>query len=366
MVGSGSRPGLLHSADGVVPPVRETSFDVAAFVRSAFGDRLREADEDLRPPDLSPDLRGALTYLWDIERSAADTLRRVLATSTSREARYTAFLTTWAHDKYWFADRLHRALGPWAPPRTADRATSTTPRDRWGRALDIVAQHVDPVWTTLLGEPTTGWHAVRGLASESAEIAAVRRVAELAGGTLDPFLVPVLGRKEEHHAFFLAEAHMRLANDAVARRLVRILLTTDFHPLRPGGLAVVDSHRFLRTLFTGGARDQMVREADRDVVALPGARATGPLAAALRRERPVVPPVDASRLNQVGGTRSDAGRAGEAGAALDPVGSPLRDAPSSTRSASEERTEARVDTVRLTHARAATITSTETLTGTRT
>ncbi|MGO1740074.1 MAG: hypothetical protein ACTHYM_13885, partial [Actinomycetaceae bacterium] len=63
MVGSGSRPGLLHSADGVVPPVRETSFDVAAFVRSAFGDRLREADEDLRPPDLSPDLRGALTYL---------------------------------------------------------------------------------------------------------------------------------------------------------------------------------------------------------------------------------------------------------------------------------------------------------------
>ncbi|MGC5628055.1 hypothetical protein ACPYO6_07380 [Georgenia sp. Z1344] len=286
-----ARPGLLHSADGTVAPVRSTSFDVRAFTRTAFGDHRPPDPPPLGPTDLHPSVRFALTYLRDVERTATSTLRRVLATSTSREARYTAFLTTWAHDRYWFAERLDRALG--SPPPTADddAAAPSTRFDRLAHVQDLLAQHVEPVWTTLVGEPTTALHAVRGLSEESAVLAAHYRVAGLARGALDELLAPLRARRLEHVSFYRAEAAMRLGGDDLAVRLTRALLTRGFHPLRPGALRARASHRFLRTLFAGGGRDEVVRDADAPVRALPGLGGHGPLATALRRERPLVPPV---------------------------------------------------------------------------
>ncbi|MGC5617014.1 hypothetical protein [Georgenia sp. Z1491] len=269
--------------------MRTTSFDVARFTRTAFGDHRPPVPAPFGPTALHPHHRGALTYLRDLERTATDTLRRVLATSTSREARYTAFLTTWAHDRYWFADRLTRALDGPGPGRVPEDERPTR-LDRVAHAQDLLAQHVAPVWTTLLGEPTTALHAARGLAEESAVLVAYDRLARLAGGGLDELLAPVRERRVEHVAFFRAEAAMRLDDDACATRFVRALLTRGFHPLRPGRLRARASHRLLRVLLAGPGGERVVRDADAPIVALPGLAGHGPLAAALRRERPLVPP----------------------------------------------------------------------------
>ncbi|WP_460463221.1 hypothetical protein [Arthrobacter pigmenti] len=284
-----SRPGLLHSADSAVPLVQSSPFDVRDFTRTAFGDRRNEvAAEAFTQAPLQARVLRAVTFLWNAERAATDTLRRVLATSTAREARFTAFLTTWAHDKYWFAGQLEQILVAHGVSTNFPLPRGTSRQDRREYRLDQLSRYVDPVWTTLAGEPVAALHASQGLAAETAELTAYSRVLELADSdVLRGVFDPVMTRKARHRDFFDAEAQMRLANDRRARLLTRSLLTFGFHPLRPGNLPVAESHWFLRFLFTSDAKARVVDGSDSAVRILPGMGPRGPLEATLRRERPI-------------------------------------------------------------------------------
>lgn len=271
------------------PLVRSSSFDVRHFTRTAFGDHRDDVDTaafDERPLD-GPTLK-AIAFMWNVERSATDTMRRILATSTAREARFTAFLTTWAFDKYWFACQLERILDTHDVDTDSPLPHGNSRYDRRDHRLDQISRLAAPVWTTLAGEPVAALHAVQGLAAVNAEIAAYNRLLELNDHqALKPVIDLLVERKRIHREFFLAEARMRLAGDTRAQRLTRGLLTHSFHPLRPGNLPAADSHWFLRFLLAEGINDGLVDTADSAVRNLPGMSQRGPLEAALRRERPI-------------------------------------------------------------------------------
>lgn len=284
-----SRPAPPSRERATASPATTSPFDVPAFTRSAIGDRRDEVDADaFAAAPLRPEGRRALAYLWNVERSATEVRRQVLATRTRREARYTAFLTTWADDRFWFAAQLARILEAHGITTDVPLPHGTTAADRRLRRAERLDRVAAPVWTTLPGQPVTALHATRGLARESALLVAYRRLLDLEQHrALRPALAPLLDRMSLHRDFFAAEARMRLAWDPTARPLVRALLTRGFHPLRPTGLPVAESHWFQRYLFSEGARARVVRAADGPVRALPGPGTLGPLETALRRERTI-------------------------------------------------------------------------------
>ena len=284
---------LLHSrsseARDTVAPVRSTTFDVGRFTRTAFGDHRAGIDlQHSASRPLPAQVIRSLRYLHDLERTTTDTLRRILATSTAREARFTAFLTTWAYDRYWFAAQMEAVLTLSGTPSPPSLDLGSSRRDRRAHRTDLICRYLDPIWTTLVGEPVTALHAVRGLASTSAEIVACNRTLERAEHPeLREVLQPVLARKIIHRDFFEAEAQMRLDGDVGAQSLVRSLLTRGFHPLRAGHLPVAESHWFLRFIFSPHAKDQVVHVADSRIRRLPGMSDHGPLETVLSRERPI-------------------------------------------------------------------------------
>lgn len=66
----------------------------------------------------------AIRALQRIERSTMARLRRMLVSPTHTQARITAFLTTWAYERYWIDDLLTRLLrsSDHAGGRTAERS----------------------------------------------------------------------------------------------------------------------------------------------------------------------------------------------------------------------------------------------------
>src|ERR1700733_9226559 len=93
------------SADDMRAPAPD--FDVRAFARSAAGNHRDELDlASYVDRPLSPETLRALAYLRDIERATMSHLRGLLVTATHKDARVTAFLTTWAFEKFWIADAL--------------------------------------------------------------------------------------------------------------------------------------------------------------------------------------------------------------------------------------------------------------------
>src|SRR5262245_10134185 len=71
-------------------------FDVREFARTARGSHRAELDlEALAGGRLDPDARRLVRILRDLERATMQRMRNLLVTATHKDARVTAFLTTW-------------------------------------------------------------------------------------------------------------------------------------------------------------------------------------------------------------------------------------------------------------------------------
>ena len=82
-------------------------FDVRDFARTAAGSHRESMDlTAYRSAPLSDATLRIVRYLQIVERATMTHLRSVLVTATHKDARITAFLTTWAFEKYWIADAL--------------------------------------------------------------------------------------------------------------------------------------------------------------------------------------------------------------------------------------------------------------------
>ncbi|HEY4151703.1 MAG TPA: hypothetical protein VGM38_00130, partial [Pseudolysinimonas sp.] len=177
-----------------------------------------ELDLDLvAASGLTGDAIRLLRLLRDLERSTMQRMRNLLVTATHKDARVTAFLSTWAFEKFWIADALDAVL-----EATGDDLHSSDPagglrkvvlerQERRGPVMRAIQGNID-------GPQIVAAHVATGLVDEWITQAAYRRLGELAT-QLHVIIDSINGIKDRHIAFLAEEAKRRLAASAKARKL---------------------------------------------------------------------------------------------------------------------------------------------------
>jgi hypothetical protein len=198
--------------------LEDGSFDVREFARTARASHRGELDlGQVAASGLSADAIRLLRLLRDLERSTMQRMRNLLVTATHKDARVTAFLSTWAFEKFWLADALDAVL-----QATGDDLHSSAPaggirqvvmerQERRGPVMRAIQGNID-------GPQIVAAHVTTGLVDEWITQAAYRRLGELASG-LHSIVELINGIKDRHIAFLSEEAKRRLAASAKARKL---------------------------------------------------------------------------------------------------------------------------------------------------
>ena len=196
-------------------------FDVREFARTAQGSFRAELDlAALNAQSLGADALRLLRMLRDLRRWTMHRMRNLLVTATHKDARVTAFLTTWAYEKFWdAADALDAVLEAGGNDTAPQAATGSTRRqlaeraERRGPVARAIAGNI-------AGPQIVAAHVTTGLTDEWITQAAYRRLGELADG-----LHAVVGRiieiKDRHIRFLAEEAQRRLAASPRASKLTR-------------------------------------------------------------------------------------------------------------------------------------------------
>lgn len=213
---------------GTVP---ETPFDVAEFTRSARGSHRATLGLGwYTEHPLGPRTLEAVGLLSRLERGALSFLRSVLVTPTHADARMTAFLVTWAYDKYWLADALELIVTSHAatPPARAAAGPGARLRRTWRSLSERVEPIRESVASNLIGEDVIAVHCVIGALDEWLTQAAYERLIQDARNPrLRDTLSDLLAVKRRHGAFFTEEAANRLgsnrAQSLARRRLKRMV-----------------------------------------------------------------------------------------------------------------------------------------------
>jgi len=241
------------------------SFDVRGYTRTAVGSHRAELDLDgFADAPLSPATLRAIRSLERVERSTMHHLRNVLVTPTHKDARVTAFLITWAFEKFWMADALRAVLEAHAiePLGEAKRAGGLAFFDR-----------IRPIGTSLftgaVGSDIVAVHMALGIADDWAMGAAYETVARDAESpTLDAVLARIAHVRARHAEFFEVQARDRLNRSARSRFLTRVRFRVATVPISSSALTAND-RRALDTIVRRRATETLAR-----VRTLPGLAGT--------------------------------------------------------------------------------------------
>ncbi|MDP9026784.1 MAG: hypothetical protein M3N46_04405 [Actinomycetota bacterium] len=262
-----------HLTDG--RSLEDGAFNVRDFARTAQGSHRGQLDlEAIAVSGLGGDAIRLLRLLRDLERSTMQRLRNLLVTATHKDARVTAFLTTWAFEKFWIADALDAVL-----EATGDDLHSSAPAGGIRRAVLERQERRGPVARAIQGNidgpQIVAAHVTTGLVDEWITQAAYRRLGELATG-LSSIVELVNGIKDRHIRFLSEEATRRLALSAKARKLATRELTNMVWPV--GAVEHSDDDRtfFDQIVFgTENGRAEVRRIQDL-IAALPGLSTVAP------------------------------------------------------------------------------------------
>lgn len=251
------------------------SFDVRDFARTARGSHRGQLDLDaIAASGLGVDAIRLLRLLRDLERSTMQRMRNLLVTATHKDARVTAFLTTWAFEKFWIADALDAVL-----EATGDDLHSSEKAGGLRSAVKERAERRGPVSRAIHGmfdgPQIVAAHIATGLADEWITTVAYRRLGELSTG-LDSIVDLVVEIKERHIRFLTEEAQRRLAASSRASSLTRRAFKQAVWPI--GAVERSDDDRlfFERVVFgssTGAADAGRIQTL---VAALPGLAPVAP------------------------------------------------------------------------------------------
>lgn len=253
------------------------SFDVREFARTARGSHRGQLDLDaLTHADVDADTARLLRTLRDLERHTMERMRNLLVTATHKDARVTAFLTTWAFEKFWIADALDAVL-------EATGHDLASPVGHRRRSLAERAERRGPIVRAIVGNVAgpklVAAHITTGLIDEWVTSAAYRRLGELAAAVKSVADL-VLEIKERHIAFLAEEAQRRLAESARARRLSLREVRHSAWPIGAIDRSAEDRSFFEALVF--GGKDGAARAADiaARIAALPGLSPVAPVVAA--------------------------------------------------------------------------------------
>lgn len=253
-------------------------FDVREYARTAVGN-LREGLtlEAYETAPLSVPTLRTIALLQAVERSTMQHLRTVLVTPTHKDARITAFLTTWAFEKFWIADALSGILAAHAPlPASAPRPAIV----RFGRE---VAERFAPIRESLvanqIGVPVLAVHMATGAIDGWLTQAAYSRIAEIEpNAELASTMDTVLGIKARHLTFFEPQSEYRLGASAKARSLARKRLSRSAWPIGSDDLPTSDRHFFFDRLVRSSPG--LAESIDSAIDGLPGLSGLGLIARA--------------------------------------------------------------------------------------
>ena len=238
-------------------------FDVRDFARTAAGSHRDSLDlESYERQPLPADILRLLAYLQVIERATMTHLRGVLVTATHKDARITAFLTTWAYEKYWIADALEQIVLAHKPEaeRDGEKLPFRTPVEKTIR---------ESIFANIVGVPMIAVHMSLGTVDEWLTQFAYRTIAALdthpqLSATIEKFLEI----KQRQLSFFEAQARFRLTESRQARSLTRRRLRKTPWPLGAKAEPRAETEFFYRFLF--GPAPENVNEVDDRVDTLPG------------------------------------------------------------------------------------------------
>ena len=262
-----------HLTDG--RSLEDGVFDVRDFARTAQGSHRGQLDlEAITASGLGADAIRLLRLLRDLERSTMHRMRNLLVTATHKDARVTAFLTTWAFEKFWIADALDAVL-----EATGDDLHSSAPAGGLRHVVMERPERRGPVRRAIQGNidgpQIVAAHVTTGLVDEWITQAAYRRLGELATG-LHSVVDMVNGIKDRHIRFLAEEAGRRLAASTKARKLATRELKNMVWPV--GAVEHSDEDRtFFDAIVFGNENGRAeVRRIQGLIAALPGLAPVAP------------------------------------------------------------------------------------------
>lgn len=262
----------MTTKDDMTPSqTKKTSFNVREFARTARGNHRAELvlDEYETKPLASDTLR-ALSYLRDLESATMQWLRNVLVTPTHKDARVTAFLVSWAFEKFWIADAITAVI-----EANGYTATELPGAGKRRHPLSEAGDRTGPVRRAIsaivIGPDIVAVHMATELVDQWVTHASYDRVAEVAASeALTGTIRMILEVKKRHEEFFAEESERRLSESAKAARLTRRALSNAAWPI--GAVDRSDSDRtfFERYMFGNEEGANRASEIASRVARLPG------------------------------------------------------------------------------------------------
>lgn len=264
------------AADGVpadhgLARLDATGFDIRAFTRSAQGTMRARLDLDAyATAPLRDDELRLLRHLGRLEGATMEHLRNLLVTATHKDARVTAFLVTWAYEKFWLADSLDAVLEAHGRPRLRDDEEAA-PR----RSVTERAERRGPIRRAILaaglGAPIIAVHTTSGLVDEWVlQYAYERLAARTDSPALRSHVDLVLGVKRRHEAFFADETDRRLRESGRAVKQTRDHLAHAVWPIGTVDRAADERDFFDDTVWGDADGRARAAEVGARVAALPG------------------------------------------------------------------------------------------------
>ncbi|KQM83771.1 hypothetical protein [Agromyces sp. Leaf222] len=227
-------------------------FDVRGFARTAQGSLRDDLELDaMAQAGLARDAVRTVATLAELEGATMEHLRNVLVTPTHKDAMVTAFLVSWAYEKYWIADALRLIAGATGARDAAANPSTHTAAATTGRA----SAGRGPIRRSLAGfgqgPDVVGAHLALGFVDDLVlDLAYARLAAEAidGAGTPNPAFGDAIARirtiKLRHTEFFAGEARRRMAASSRAARLGRGELARSAWPLGSGSVATGEREAF--------------------------------------------------------------------------------------------------------------------------
>lgn len=263
-------------------------FDVRQFAKTAVGSRRDEFPGDvLAAQPLDVQTLRQLRFMMQIERYTMHHLRNLLVTPSHKDAYVTAFMTSWAFEKYWMADTLSAILEAHGVDKS-DITGDSSPRHGVFQLVDRLIPIRNSVTANLIGEDFIAIHMSWGLLEERLAQIIYESLAEETALDCD-VLRQLAVQKNRHVEFYASQAAGRLARSRKARRLTRAALRTSWLPTSFAAQPRAETARALRPVFTSPRAAEKVKGLDDAMMELPGLDGIPWARRALRRVGVAVP-----------------------------------------------------------------------------
>jgi rubrerythrin len=258
-------------------------FDLDRYLRASKRVDLEGVRWDLIASHPLPnEVARCLAYMMDIESHTIIYLRDLLATEAAYDPEITAFLSCWAYEELWHGEAFSRFLGEagyrMAPDREAPQWDAAYPsraaRNSWIRRAIGGKGSVSHVATLVASRVVPDFVAVHMTWGAMNELSTLTGYHRLMAKTDHPVLHDLLSRivKDErrHFAFYRAQARMRLARNAGARRATRFAMERLWAPVGTGVRPQRETDFVVLWLFGDEAGSAAAEEIDATMRELPG------------------------------------------------------------------------------------------------